>query len=165
MTWRGTSAVKAILMKYHLLRNVVGNILKLRAPKIYIFKKKQQQQKKKPRIFLDYLRKWNQTINSTGFDATSLTLPSLWWYLDLICIWLTLWRNFKCNKYFIWQINRMYSFIMATLCQSALQKLKLHLFGHHIINVAVAVALLRPYLYLSHISTNAINILFDKYKA
>ena len=162
MTWRGSSAVKAILMKYHLLRNVVGNILKLRAPKIYIIKTKKQ---KKNRIFLDYLRKWNQTINSTGFDATSLTLPSLWRYLDLICIWLTLWRNFKFNKYFIWQINRMYSFIMATLCQSALQKLKLHLFGCNIINVAVAVALLRPYLYLSHISTNAVNILFDKYRA
>ena len=58
----------------------------------------------------------------------------------------------------------MYSFIMATLCQSALQKLKLHLFARNIINIAVAVALLRPYLYLSHISTNAINILFDKYR-
>ena len=52
---------------------------------------------------------------------------------------------------------------MATLCQSALQKLKLHLFGRNIINVAVAVTL-RPYLYLSHITTNAKNILFDKYR-
>ena len=49
MTWGGggCSAVKAILMKYHLLRNVVGNILKLRAPKIYIFKKKTHTQKTK----------------------------------------------------------------------------------------------------------------------